>query len=308
MDRFTDLQALIAVAETGGISRAAERTSTTKSVISRRLSDLEKRLNVRLINRQPRGVTLTDAGRRFCERAMQVLADLSSAEEEAAGQRAAPQGIVRVTVPVGFGQRYLVAPFATFAAAHPRVTLDVDFDDRTVNVSAGGYDLAVRVGRLPDSSLVARVLAPMAQVLCASPAYLARCGAPQSPDDLKNHDAVLYGNVDPNPTWELAHAPALPTSYRVRARMRTNNGEMLLQFARHGLGIAAIPLFFAARSIAQRDLVVVLPDWAPPAVSIAAVYPSSRQLPSRVRMLIDHLVQAFEPVPAWHESSGSVRA
>jgi DNA-binding transcriptional LysR family regulator len=295
MDRFVDLQTLVAVGQTGSISQAAARISTTKSVVSQRLTLLERRLNVQLIVRQSRGVSLTEAGQRLYDRAVSVLAELASAEEEACATRGSPMGRIRVTAPLSFGRQFLTGPFVKFAAAHPRIMLDVDFDDHLVNLSAGGYDLAVRasLGPLADSSLVARTLAPMRHVLCASPEYLSRVGVPRAPGDLQNHDAVLYSNVDPNPTWQLSFKGGPPTSFRVRARMRCNSGELLVEFARQGLGIASVPLFLVAPVIAQRELVIVLTDWAPPAGSISVVYPTTRQLPTAVRLLVDHLAADF---------------
>lgn len=300
MDRFTDLQSFIAVAETGSVSQAAQRLGTTKSVVSRRLSDLESRLGARLVNRVPRGLTLTEAGIRFVDRARQIVADLGEAEDEAGCDQAAPRGTLRIAAPMTFGTLYLSPALGEFTAAYPHIDLDLDLDDRMVDLVHGGYDLGVRIGRLPESSMVARTVAPHRHILVASPGYLARNGAPAHPDALKDHDCLLYSNREHSPTWSLTSG-AGRKSFRIRARMRSNNGDVLRDAAVAGMGIALLPTFIAGSAVRSGDLRAILPDHVPPASAISAIYPASRHLPSKVRVFVDFLRSRFGPNPPWDE-------
>lgn len=300
MDRFADLKTFVAVAEAGSLSAAARRSGTTKSVVSRRLSDLEARLGTRLVNRTARGLTVTEAGGRFYERALRLLADLAEAEEEAIHERAEARGILRLAAPMTFGTMYLSEALLDFAANHPGLTFDLDLDDRMADLATGGYDLAVRIGRLPDSSLVARTLAPSRHVVCASPDYIAEHGAPDHPDGLKDHACLLYSNRDPNPAWSLT-TERRERSYRVRAALRSNNGEILRDAALSGRGIGLLPTFIAGPAIARGELKPLLLDHPPPEGTISAVYLASRHLSSKVRLLIDHLHARFQTAP-WDQS------
>lgn len=302
MDRFVELRTYAAVAEAGSLSAAARRLGTTKSVVSRRLGDLEARLGARLVNRSARGLALTDAGSRLYHRVVRLLTDLAEAEEELIQDRAEVQGVLRIAAPTTFGTLYLSRVLLNFTAEHPGVTLDVDLDDRMTDLASGGYDLAVRIGRLPDSSLVARTLAPSRHVVCASPDYLLRHGVPQRPDDLKDHACLLYSNRDPNPVWTLM-AERRPRAIRVGSGLRANNGEVLRDAALAGRGIGLLPTFIAAPALASGDLRVLLPDHPPPEGTISAVYLASRHLSSKVRLLIDHL-HAWFRVPPWDATAG----
>ncbi len=308
MDRFTDLQSLIAVAETGGVSQAARRLGTTKSVVSRRLAELEARLGARLVNRAPRGLTLTEAGLRFFDRARRIVADLGEAEEEAGRDQAVARGTLRVAAPVSFGTLYLSPALCGFTAEHPLVDLDLDLDDRMVDLVHGGYDLAVRIGRLPDSSLVARAVSPHRHVVVASPAYLGRRGVPAGPDALRDHDCLLYSNREHSPAWTLKRGLEAE-SFPVRPKMRSNNGDILRDAAISGLGIALLPTFIVGPAIRRGDLRVILAEHAPSPTAISAVYPASRHLPSKVRVFVEFLRARFGPDPPWDEGlPGAVAA
>lgn len=302
MDRFADLKSFVAVAEAGSLSAAARRSGTTKSVVSRRLRDLEARLGARLVNRNARGLTLTEAGDRLYQRAVQLLADLEEAEQEALHENVDVRGIVRLAAPMTFGTMYLSDALLDFAADHPGISYDLDLDDRMADLATGGYDLAIRIGRLPDSSLYARKLAPSRHVVCASPDYIARHGAPSHPDELKDHGCLLYSNRDPNPAWSLT-TDRIVRSYRVQAALRSNNGEILRDAALAGRGVGLLPTFIASPAIARGELEPLLPDHPPPEGTISAVYTAPRHLSSKVRLLIEHLDARFRTAP-WDRSEG----
>lgn len=300
MDRFADLQNFIAVAKAGSLSQASRQLSTTKSVVSRRLSELEARLGTRLVKRTARGQTLTDEGLLFLERAERIVTDLAEAEEEIATRRSAPRGTLRIAAPMTFGTMYLSPAVVEFGKLYPGVAIDLEFDDRTTDLVHGGFDVAVRISRMPDSSLIARTIAPARHVVCASPAYLKEKGAPASPDELKDRDCILYSNRDVSPALPFVVGNEI-RSYRVRCVLRVNNGEVLRDAAAGGLGIALIPTFIAAPAIARGELEIILGAHRTPTSTISAVYLANRHLSSKVRAFIDFLLTRFGNEPPWDQ-------
>lgn len=298
MDRFADLQNFIAVAKAGSLSQAARQLATTKSVISRRLSELEARLGTRLVNRTARGQTLTDEGLLFLDRAERIIADLTEAEEEIGTRRSTPRGTLRIAAPMTFGTMYLSPALVAFGKRYPGVHIDLELDDRTSDLVHGGFDVAVRISRMPDSSLVARTIAPVRHVVCASPAYLAEKGAPESPEELSDRDCILYSNREPNPVLPFVVGNEIRT-YRVRCVLRVNNGEVLRDAAVGGLGIALIPTFIAAPAIARGELEIILSGHRAPTSTISAVYLANRHLTSKVRVFIDFLRAYIGTEPPW---------
>src|SRR3954470_5944609 len=237
-----DVLAFVRVVETGAFSRAAERMGMAKSIVSRRVGRLEESLGARLLTRSAHGAAPTDVGQAYFERASNILAELEAAEEVVAEATTQIAGPIRLTGPLSFGVQYLAPALAEFAAAHPRVELDISFDDRVIDLIAGGFDLAVRIGKLRDSALIARRIAPVRAVALASPAYLEQRGRPERPRDLAGHDLLYYGNEtwrfrSPGGGWEIA---------RGRVRMRADNGDMLRAAAEAGLGICLLPSFIAS--------------------------------------------------------------
>ncbi|MGE0080072.1 MAG: LysR family transcriptional regulator [Thiohalomonadaceae bacterium] len=301
MDRFQCLDALVAVVEAGSLSAAAARLNVAKSVVSRRITELEAHLGVRLLHRTTRRLVLTDAGQAFSRRAAEILAELAEAEHAAAEGRQALTGRVRLAAPLSFGLLHLNPALTAFAEQHPGVQLDVDLNDRAVNLVEEGFDLAVRIGHLEDSSLVARALAPIRTLLCASPGYLARRGTPRHPRDLAGHDGLVYTNVPEAQQWRFTDAKGNTESVRVPARLRANNGDLLLEAAAAGLGIVATPTFIAYRAVLEGRLVPLLTDYRLPAANAYAVYPTRRFLPRRVRALVEFLGERFGAEPYWDE-------
>ena len=227
MDRLAAIGAFVKVAETHSFSEAARRLRLSKSLVSRQIAALEAELGARLFHRTTRSMTLTEAGRGYFERASRILADLDDANRSVTQLQSAPRGRLRVSAPMSFGFLHLAPALADFLARYPDVEVDITLNDRFVDLVDEGFDVAVRIGSLEDSSLVARKLAPIRRVVCASPAYLNARGVPASPDDLKTHDCVCNTNVPMAREWGFIKSDGRPWPVEVRGRMTTNNGDTL---------------------------------------------------------------------------------
>jgi DNA-binding transcriptional LysR family regulator len=291
---LVDVLAFVRVVETGSFARAAERMGLSKPVLSRRVARLEERLGARLLTRTARGAQPTGVGQAYYARASAILADLEAAQEVVAEAVTQVAGPIRLSAPLSFGISYLAPALADFAKLHPAVELDIEFEDRSVDLAGGGYDLAVRIGRLADSALVARRIAAVRKCAIAAPAYLEAHGIPERPGDLAGHAALVYGNEQ----WRFRVGERWET-VRVQPRMRTNNGEMLRAAAQAGLGICLLPSFIAAPAIEDGSVEVILREFPLEEGALHAVMPPGRAVTARVRALVDFLVGRFGPEPAW---------
>lgn len=291
---LVDVLAFVRVVETGAFARAAERMGLSKPVLSRRVARLEGRLGARLLTRNARGAQPTDIGLAYYERASAILADLEAAQEVVAEAVTQVAGPIRLSAPLSFGISHLAPALAEFAALHPAVELDVELEDRNVDLAGGGYDLAVRIGNLADSALVARRIAPVRKAVAASPAYLEEHGRLARPADLAGHSILLYSNEQ----WRFRVGNRWET-VRVAPRLRANNGEMLRAAAIVGLGICMLPSFIAAPAFEAGTLVPILRDFPVEESALHAVMPPGRATTARVRALVDFLVERFGPEPAW---------
>jgi DNA-binding transcriptional LysR family regulator len=291
---LVDVLSFVRVVETGSFARAAERMSLSKPVLSRRVARLEGQLGARLLTRTARGAKPTDIGQSYFARAAGVLAELESAQEVVAQAVTQIAGPIRLTGPISFGIAHLNGALAEFARLHPKVELDIHLDDRAIDLAEGGYDVAVRIGNLADSSLIARRIAPVRKVVVASPAYLERRGRPAHPADLSDHDILLYANE----SWRF-RTPQGWESPRIAPVLRTNSGDMLFQAAEAGLGLCLLPSFIAAPGIERGTLEAVLRDFDPGHAALHAVMPPGRAATARVRALVDFLVARFGPEPSW---------
>jgi len=289
-----DVLAFVRVVETGSFARAADRMALSKPVLSRRVARLEEQLGARLLTRTARGAHPTDIGEAYYARATNILADLEAAREVVAESVTQVAGPIRLSAPLSFGIMYLAAALADFARLHPRIELDVEYEDRTVDLAGGGYDLAVRIGNLPDSSLVARRIAPVRKVVVASPDYLDARGRPQRPADLAGHDVLYYQHEQ----WRFRVGNRWE-SVRGNARMRANNGEVLRTLAASGLGVCMLPSFIASPALQSGELEVILRDYPLEEGALHAVMPPGRATTARVRALVDFLVKRFGPEPGW---------
>lgn len=298
MERSTvdlvDVLAFTRVVETGSFARAAERMGLSKPVLSRRVARLEAGLGARLLTRTARGAHPTDIGQTYFARASAILAELEAAREVVADAVTQIAGPIRLSGPISFGIAHLNAALAEFVTLHPAVELDIHLDDRTIDLTEGGYDLAIRIGQLADSSLIARKIAPVRKVVVASPAYLARKGRPATVADLASHDILLYAGE----AWRFHGAKGWETP-RIRPLLRTNSGDMLRAAAEAGLGLCLLPSFIAAPGIESGALEPLRLDAEPAYGALHAVMPPGRATTARVRALVDFLVKRFGPEPSW---------
>lgn len=289
MDTLESMRSFVRVVDAGGFSSAARDLGLPKSTVSRQVSRLEDRLGVRLLNRTTRSLSLTDVGQSYYERCRRIVEDVSEAELAVTRLSDHPTGLLRVTAPLTFGQDFLGAPIASFLAEHDDVELQVDLTDRIVDVVEDGYDCAIRVGKLADSSMVARKLGPANISLYAAPSFLAKHGTPQDERELRQLEVFQYSFS------RSATATGVSTS-----RLRTNNGEVLRAAAVAGLGVAQIPDFMAAASVARGQLVPILPALTSTG-GVYALYPHNRHLSAKVRAFVDHLVSCFSPEAPWQK-------
>lgn len=305
--RLDDILAFLQAMETGSISAAAQRMGLSKSVISKRITDLEVVLKVELLHRSTRGVVPTDKGAAFYQRARSIMQQLDQAAEELIEQDGELCGSLRIAAPMTFGTTYLGPILFAFISRHPRLGLALDLDDRITDLPGEGYDLGVRIGRLHDSSLAARKLAVSRRVVCCSPAYAQRAGLPAMIEELAGHACIGYANVSASHVWQFepAEAGGMPRSLVVRSRIVANNGESIRDAAIAGLGISILPVFIVAKALASGQLINALPNAYPVADTIYAVYPQNRHLPAKVRAVIDHLVAVFEGDPPWERELNS---
>lgn len=294
-----DVLAFVRVVETGAFARAAERMDISKSILSRRVARLEEQLGARLLTRTALGTKPTDIGEAYYARASNVLAELDAAQEVVADAVTQVVGSIRITAPVSFGSQHLAPALAEFAKLHPKVEFDVSLSDRTVDMMAGGFDMAVRIGSLPDSSLVARRIAPIHGLAVASPSYLDERGRPKHPRDLADHDLLFYANIPAYEQWRFRVGNRWE-HVKGHARFRSDNGEMLREAASAGLGVVILPSFIASEGIRSGRLEVILRDYPLEEVGLHLVMPPGRSATARIRALIDFLAARFGPEPNWN--------
>ncbi len=298
MDRIDELRVFVSVADLRGFAQAARRLGTSPAQASKLIARLEDRLDTRLLNRTTRDVSLTDAGRAFQARA-RVLVEEFEQLERSAQETAVPSGLLKLTAPVSFGAQ-LGSLLLDFARAYPNVGLEVSFSDRIVNLVNEGFDAAVRIGMLADSSLVARKLSTVRAVTIASPDYLDARGTPRTPGELQHHDVIIDLNrIDPE-VWIFGRG-GKRAELRVSGRLRFANPYMCVAAARAGFGIACEPAFAAAEDLRNGRVVPLLKKYEPDPVAVYAVYPHARHLASKVRIFIDFLASRFASEPEWHQ-------
>ena len=297
MDRFEQMQAFAAVVDAGSFVRAAEHLQVSKTAVSRLVGDLEARLGVRLLHRTTRKLSLTVEGEAFHARCKDVLADVEEAEAEVTSRADEAVGLLRLNVPVSFGLLHLAPLWPAFMAQHPNVTLDVTLADRIVDLVEEGYDLAVRIARLPNSSLVSRKLASTRLMLCASPEYLRRHGTPAHPVEISRHAVFTYTLLAAGDHWNF-EGPEGPVGVPVTPRLRSNSGDTCCAAALQHQGIVLQPSFMVSSHLRSGALVEVMPGYRSMELGVYAVYASRKHLSPKVRVLIDFLAEALR-VPAW---------
>ncbi len=298
MDKFQGMQLFTRVVDAGSFTAAAEGLGISRALASKLIQTLEDSLGVRLLNRTTRRVSLTDAGRNYYQRVSEILAQLAEAEAEAAEMQVEPRGRMRVSAPISFSVLHLAPAFSEFQRRYPRVELELELSDRLVDLVDEGFDLAIRIGKLADSSLVARRIAPACLVMVASPDYLKRAGTPQEPADLSTHNFMIYTLATRRDEIVLEREAETITT-RIHGNLLVNNGDFIAAAAVEGHGISVLPTFIVADHLKRGELIRVLQPWTIPSIAIHAVYAQTRSLPAKTRALIDFLVDRFGPEPYW---------
>jgi DNA-binding transcriptional LysR family regulator len=293
---LNDIIVFTKVVETKSFTGAADALGLPKSTVSRKLAQLEERLGVRLVQRTTRKLALTEIGEAYYERCAAIVADIQAAEQVVTDMQATPRGRLRITAAVDFSTRFLGDITANFLALHPDINVELEATDRVVDLIEDGFDLAVRFGPMPESTLIARRLCTLGLVLCASPAYLARRGMPTSIDELDEHDHVLFTPTSRNQTWTLVNGEGLYEFGRP-ARFASNNFGSVVDVARAGGGITLISEFMISDEIKSGALISVLPEWRTRPTEVHAVYPARQNLPPRLTLFIDHLAKSLNPPP-----------
>ncbi len=293
MDRLTALRAFLMVGEAGGFSAAARRLGLSTSMVSRLVSGLEAELGVRLMQRTTRTLTLTEAGRDYADRCRRILADLDEADLQVSRLQSEPVGRLKISAPMSFGIAHLAPALPDFYGRYRRIDMDLSMTDRFVDLVEEGFDVAVRIGPMTDTSLVARRLCPIRMAVCGSPAYLAQRGVPRSPADLAAHDCLAGRATAAG--WTFADGSVVPPGNR----FLVNNGDVLRAMALAGCGLVYLPTFFVGQDIRDGTLQPVLQDFVASPSVLHAVYPHTRHLSPKVRAFVDFLAERFGPEPYW---------
>ncbi len=298
---IAEMAAFAAVAEQGSFTQAAAVLGRDATVLSRRVQSLERRLGVRLLTRTTRHVALTEAGAAFLTRAQAICATLHDAEEEATTYgRGDPRGTLRLALPATFGRMWIAPYLPEFLAAYPRVSIDVSYSNRFVDLVVEGFDVAVRLGELADSRLVARRIAPRRRLLCAAPAFLERHGEPARPEDLAHAPCLAFTGLASHPNWTLINSKGEHVTIRAQGPLVSDDAEALVHAAAQGLGIMLSTDWLVGRELAAGSLVPILTEWLPrDEGAIYAVVPSNRLLPAKTRAFIDWIAGRFSPRVPW---------
>jgi DNA-binding transcriptional LysR family regulator len=293
------MRVFAAVVDAGSFVGASDALAMSKPAVSRYVADLETRLGVRLLHRTTRKLSLTEGGEVFYARCAELLGEIEEAEAEITSRAGEATGGLKVSAPVSFGLLHLAPLWAEFMARHPKVVLDVTLSDRMVDLVEEGFDVAVRIARLPSSSLISRKLSSTRMVLCASPGYIKAHGAPARPSDLAHHDIVAYSLLSMGEAWEF-EGPDGRVSVKVKPRMRTNSGDTCRAVALRDQGLVIQPSFLVGDDLRSGALVEVMPGFRSMEMGIYAMYPTRKHVLPKVRLLIDHLAEAFR-VQRWSE-------
>ncbi len=301
MNKFANLEAFVAVIEAGTFSAAGQRLNIAKSVISRRVSEMETHLGSRLLNRTTRKLTLTESGKHFYQQATQILSSLRDAEESISQETLELGGSFKLTAPLSFTINHLSHAIVKFLTEHPAIRLNLDLNDRNINVVGEGADMAVRIGQLEDSSLISRRLGTIHIMSCASQSYLQQHGEPEHPSELAQHIGLQYTNLDYKQQWRYRTSGNKIIHGQPQIHFQANNGEALATAAVAGLGITTAPTFILGQFIKEGQLIQILKDYPSPSVGLYAVYPPGRLIPRRIRVFSDFLKEYFGDSPYWDD-------
>lgn len=282
----------VGVVNTGSFTAAAQALGHSISYVSKEITRLENRLGSRLLNRTTRTISLTDAGRAYYERSNQIVIDAENAERSISQLQEKPSGLLRINAPGSFGSNYLLDVLPQFMHRYPEVKLEVEFNDRLIDVVAEGFDVVIRVGDIKDSNLVARKFTSSRAVVVASPDYIKRKGCPKLVEDLVHHDCITYSLL-PTPTQWSFYKDGIRTSVTVDSRAMCNSAEIEVAMVAQGIGITRLPLFTCEQKVASGDLKIILEDYDQIKYDVYAVYPHRQYLTAKVRAFVDFLVDTF---------------
>jgi DNA-binding transcriptional LysR family regulator len=299
MDRLRAYEVFVTVIAKGSFTRAADALDTSPANVTRYVNELEAHLGTRLINRSSRRLSLTESGQALYDRAGQFLEDIGEAETIIGQGSLRPAGRLRINAPLSFGIAYLSPLWPQFMAKYPEIELDISLADRVVDLVEEGYDMAIRISRAGSGSYVSRKLAVSRNVVCASPDYIARYGAPEMPEDLANHACIINQHSPTPDAWHLLDANGREHIARPGAVMRVNNGETARAAMLAGTGINWQAMFVVGDDLRAGRLIRLLPDYHMPDIDIQALYPSRRHLSAKVRVMVDFLSAAFRGTPPW---------
>lgn len=282
----------VALVNSGSFKLAAESLGHSTSFVSKAVSRLEKRLGSRLMNRTTRTISLTDAGRAYYERCQQIVIDAENASRSVSHLQDEPRGLLRVNAPTSFGSRHLLQHLAEFLHRHAEVNLEIEFNDRIIDVVAEGYDVVIRVGHIKDSNLVARAFTKSRNVIVAAPEYLRRHGTPKKISDLEHHHCITYSLASNPPIWEFRKNEDR-IQVKVPSRAQCNNAEIMVALTCDGIGISCMPLFTCQKEVDEGRLKIILNDYELPEYGVYAIYPHRQYLTAKVRVFVDYLVEIF---------------
>ena len=300
MDPLDGIAAFARVVDSGSFSAAARRLNVSKSAISAHVQRLEERLGIRLLNRTTRRLSLTEAGAAYYRHCARILVEAEAAEQAASALQREPRGTLRISAPDSFGWMHVAPAIPAFLKRYPELAIDIKLSAAYANLVDEGLDLAIRIGILEDSALVARKLALSRLVLCAAPAYLSERGTPRKPNDLAGHNCLCTDLLPWGDEWRLT-SKGREVRVPVSGSVRSNNAEMLRVAALDGIGIAALPTWVVAEQLRNGMLRRVLTAWEPPVSTIYAVYPGNRLMSMKVRAFVDHLARRFGRTPYWED-------
>lgn len=303
MDRLHCMRIFVQVADTGNFSKVAREQGLSASVVSKYVAALEDQLGVRLLNRTTRSLSLTAIGADYLKRCRQILDYVDDADQAATSLQIEPRGLLRINAPMSFGILHLGELISRFTDMYPDVEIDLELNDRFVDLVDEGFDIALRSSALENSALIARRLAPVRRICCASPAYLEAHGIPQHPSDLPHHDGIFYGHRGSIENWVFI-GPDGEHRSNARVKIKSNNGDVMKAAIVAGAGLATMPTFITWKDVEAGRLVPVLPAYQAPELGLYAVHPPTHNLSAKVRVFIDFLAEAFGPEPYWDEPFG----
>lgn len=293
MDRLTGLQLFVRAAEAGSFSRAARDLNLTQPTVTKHIAALERELGARLLNRNTRGLSLTEVGSLYFDKCKRILAEYEEAQGLVSLQKSQVAGTLRISTPVALGRRVVTPLIFEFMRRHPQLRVDLACDDVYVDLVAQGMDVAVRMGSLADSTLGARYLGVNPWMMVGAPDYLRRHGVPRLPHELARHNVLIYSRVQGDAHLRFQQPDGHSQSVAVSGALRSNNLSTVLEAVRSGMGLAALPCYVAAGAVASGELVAIMRDHVLPSQEVHAVYPSARQVPVKVSALIAFLKEHF---------------